>query len=137
WCSVSQSLCSIVDDSVWIRKTDVNSLRRRATPTKVQAAAKNYPKSPTRLAVDSSGTIYVADSFNRAIRKLTPDITLTRRSHPLPNSASFLPGAIAPDELITLTGSNFNTQTLVTTDGPLPASLAGTSVRIRDSHGAE
>lgn len=44
----------------------------------VGAAARFY--FPRNLALDSSGNLYIADSFNQTIRKMTPDGTVTTLS---------------------------------------------------------
>lgn len=68
---------------------------------------------PADVAVDSSGNVFIADRGNGLVRKLTPDPLPPppEVQHDAPevaslvNSASLLPGAVAPGELATLFGS--------------------------------
>jgi len=51
------------------------------------------------------------------------------------NSASFEPGPVAPQQLVTAFGSGFAAQTLTASGQPLPPTLGDTSVTITDSTG--
>jgi uncharacterized protein (TIGR03437 family) len=51
-------------------------------------------------------------------------------------AASYLP-QLAAQEIVSVFGQNFSTATEVATDIPLPTSLAGASIRVRDSFGTE
>ena len=53
------------------------------------------------------------------------------------SAASFRGQPIAPEAIIAAFGSNLATATLVATVTPLPTSLAGTTVKVRDSFGTE
>ncbi len=58
---------------------------------------------------------------------------------PLANvsAASFSGPTLATEEIVTAFGSNLATATLAAASTPLPTSLAGTTVKVRDSAGAE
>src|SRR5208283_5116103 len=52
------------------------------------------------------------------------------------NSASFQPGPVAPQELVTAFGSGFASQAVVASGQPLPLTLGDTAITITDSKGA-
>jgi uncharacterized protein (TIGR03437 family) len=51
------------------------------------------------------------------------------------NSASFQPGTLAPQQLVTAFGSGFASQTITAPTQPLPTTLGDTSITITDSKG--
>ena len=53
------------------------------------------------------------------------------------SAASYLNGSLAPDSIATTTGASLATARQSAAGLPLPASLAGTSVKVRDSGGVE
>lgn len=55
----------------------------------------------------------------------------------LVSAASYTTGQMAPEQIVSLFGQRLATASAVATTTPLPTSLAGTTVRIRDSAGAE
>jgi uncharacterized protein (TIGR03437 family) len=86
---------------------------------------------PAGLAVDPTGTVYLADSANNAVRSLTssgPGVTLAA----VVNGASGATGAVAPGEVVVLWGSGLGPTQLaqfnLTGAGLVPTSVAGTSV---------
>jgi uncharacterized protein (TIGR03437 family) len=87
----------------------------------------------TDLAIDSAGNLYAADLSSNAIRLLQPISSSTVISGVV-NAASSLPGAIAPGELIAITGFGLGPAQLVSaapgSDGLYPAQLAGTTVEV-------
>jgi uncharacterized protein (TIGR03437 family) len=96
-----------------------------------QAAATARFDTPWGLALDPAGNIYVADSGNNAIRLLTGGST-TFFIRAIANSASNLPGALAPGEVVTIYGVSLGPGNLVA-NGPNDAGLfskelAGTTV---------
>jgi uncharacterized protein (TIGR03437 family) len=67
----------------------------------------------------------------------TGTITITGRGVANVSAASFLGDEIARDSIVSALGSNLATATQAAAATPLPTSLAGTTVRIRDSAGVE
>jgi len=66
-----------VSPSTGIITTIAGKYKSGSTGNGGQATAA-YLNTPTGLAVDSAGNIYVADSYNDWIRKIAPDGTITR-----------------------------------------------------------
>jgi trimeric autotransporter adhesin len=85
--------------------------------------------SPTGLSFSSSGTLYLADSMNSAVRKLTfAGYSLTLAS--VANGASNLTGGIAPGEVVVLYGASLGPDTLVmgaTSSSGTLATVAGST----------
>jgi uncharacterized protein (TIGR03437 family) len=94
-----------------------------------QTASAALLNSPTDLAVDLTGTIWLADSGNNRIRMLMPAIISDAvASATIVNSATLAPGPIAPGEIVTIFGSGFGlNQTQLLFDGkPATVFYAGT-----------
>lgn len=85
-------------------------------------------RGPLGLAIDPTGTFYITDSFNSALRIVQP-VTITN----LQNAASNLPGPIAPGEILVLTGAGLGPPEIVgaTPDpsGRYSTEVSGTSVQ--------
>ncbi|MGH9939110.1 MAG: Ig-like domain-containing protein, partial [Blastocatellia bacterium] len=90
---------------------------------------------PTDVAVDSRGFIYVADWGNYRILKVQS--TTGIRAVASVSAASFLGDALAAESIAAAFGQNLATSVQVATTLPLPTSLAGTTVRVRDASGVE
>lgn len=88
----------------------------------------------TDLTAGPDGNIWLIDPPRNVVSKLTPDrpadVVVTR-------AASFVSGAVAPDSIVSLFGSSLAAATESATALPLPTTLAGVSVQVRDGQGAE
>lgn len=75
-------------------------------------AASARLNAPMGLAVDLSGNILVADTGNNRIRELSPapEAVQEQRTLAVLNSASLLPGAIAPGEIVAIFGVGIGPQ---------------------------
>jgi uncharacterized protein (TIGR03437 family) len=84
---------------------------------------------PTDVSVDNLGNVYVADSGNGRIRKLSP---VGIAPGGILNSASYQSGAVAPGEIVTILGSGLGPATqvsfIVTPDGFYTNTIANTQV---------
>ncbi len=82
----------------------------------------------------SDGALWSVDRSKNVISKLTPDapngVIVTRAS-------SFVSGAMAADSIASIFGDSLTKATESATMLPLPTTLAGVSVKVRDSNNAE
>ena len=89
--------------------------------------------SPEGVAVDGAGNLFIADTDNHLVRKLTP---VGSSTPPNPtavlNAASFTPGA-APGSLQSLFGERLALETAAASELPLPEALGGVRIEIIDS----
>jgi uncharacterized protein (TIGR03437 family) len=105
------------------------------------AALPALLNAPSGLLVDGSGDVYVADSGNNRIRRLTPKPASPAlpplEPSPAPaavvlNAATMAPGAVAPGELVTVTGTALGPQSgvagLFDSAGLVANLVAGTEV---------
>ena len=102
----------------------------RATPATAAPPRPPSSTAPPRLAVDSTGNIYVADSGNHAIRRLSP-IAGGLAISAVTSGATNQPGVIAPGEVLALYGSGMSSADLVRAtlvNGKVPLTLSGTVV---------
>lgn len=90
---------------------------------------------PTDVAIDSAGVIYIADWGNYLIRKIQS--TAGFRTVTSASAASFLGDALAAESIIAGFGQNLGTSIQAASSIPLPTSLGGTTVRVRDAGGVE
>ncbi len=88
---------------------------------------------PAGVAVDATGTVYVADSGNNAIRLLQPSAT-GLRLNAVTSGATNQAGVIAPGEVLSLYGAGMGPGSLaqfqLDASGKVPTTLAGTTVFI-------
>lgn len=90
---------------------------------------------PLGLTIDPQGALYVVDSGNQRIRKITPPPSVSALG--TVNAASFQPGAVAAAEFISLFGTGFSTQVVPASALPLPGVLDRVNVKFKDSAGTE
>ncbi len=100
-------------------------------------ATKASLYQPTCVAVDGAGNLYIADTGNSRIRKVSSGVTApagapTFSATGVVNGASFSPGGIVPGEIATIFGSNLTSSTGINlaTSLPLPTELQHVSVTI-------
>lgn len=86
---------------------------------------------PTMLPVQASYGGGLSDAFVSKI--CAPDIVTVATV----SAASFIGAALAPESIVTAFGSNLASETAVAMGLPLPTTLAGTSVTIKDKDGVE
>ncbi|HKQ75860.1 MAG TPA: hypothetical protein VJ810_19350, partial [Blastocatellia bacterium] len=86
------------------------------------------------VTVGADGNIWLIEGERDAIVKLIPD---SPTGPVVTRATSFVVGSVAPDSIATVFGSSLAPATETATSLPLPTTLAGTSVKIKDSDGAE
>jgi uncharacterized protein (TIGR03437 family) len=89
-------------------------------------------RSLAGIALDAAGDVYLADRGNNAIRFLQ-QVAAVPSTGMVTNSASNLPGPIAPGEIVTVFGSGIGPATMVGStpvNGVIPNSVAGATVYI-------
>lgn len=89
---------------------------------------------PTGVAVDAAGVVYIADGGNHRIVRVS-----TYGNAAAVSAASFIGPTLAPDSIAAVFSAEnrLSTGTEVSNGVPLPTTLAGTSLRLRDSLGNE
>ena len=87
---------------------------------------------PSDVAVDSSGAIFIAELSANRIRRTRPSAGL--RTVTTVSAASFSqPAGVAPEEIVAGFGPGLASSVVVASTLPLPTSLGGTTVKVRDS----
>lgn len=87
---------------------------------------------PSDVAVDSSGAIFIAELSANRIRRTRPSAGL--RTVTTVSAASFSqPAGVAPEEIVAGFGPGLASSVVVAPSLPLPTSLGGTTVKVRDS----
>lgn len=87
---------------------------------------------PSDVAVDSSGSLFIADLTDNRIRRTRAAAGL--RNVATVSAASFSQTAgVAPEEIVAGFGPGLASSVAVASSLPLPTSLAGTTVKVRDS----
>ncbi len=105
------------------------------------------------VKADSDGNAYVIGGSDRGAFPVTPNGLQTRLNGPLDafivklgegtaaiasvSAASYLRSAVATESIVAAFGSNLALGTLVAGTNPLPTSLGGTTVMVKDSAGME
>jgi uncharacterized protein (TIGR03437 family) len=88
--------------------------------------------SPFGLAFDRAGNLYVADANAHRVLMISP-----YRSASNVSAASYAGPEVGSESIVTAFGNNLAASSQTATALPLPVTLAGTTVRVRDSAGVE
>ncbi len=88
---------------------------------------------PSGVALDASGNLYIVDHYNNRIRKVTFAPTAAFPANGVTSAASFLPGHVAPGQIISIFGVNLGPATGVSAaldpaTGKLATTLGDTTV---------
>src|SRR5262249_42771802 len=86
------------------------------------------------VAAGPDGNIWFLENERSSIVKLIPD---SPTGAVVTRATSFVSGSVATDSIATVFGSSLAPATETATSLPLPTTLAGTSVKIRDNGGME
>jgi uncharacterized protein (TIGR03437 family) len=89
-------------------------------------------RSPSGVATDPAGHLFIADTGNHRVLMITP----YRQATPV-SAASYNSGSLAAEAIAAVFGTNLATATQEAPSTPLPLVLAGTVVRVRDSFDVE
>jgi len=88
--------------------------------------------APTGVAIDRAGNLYVAESARNRVLIISDNRSITSVQ-----AASFTGPSLAGESIVAAFGANLAATTQAATELPLPTTLAGTTVRLRDSLGQE
>src|SRR5262249_5818931 len=110
---------------------------RIAPEANVDGEAPNYQtltSAPFGLATNQAGKVYMADTNNHRITALTiqsfPSVAAV-------SAASFSADSLATGAIVAAFGANLASTSEAVASLPLPYSLAGTTISVRDSLGSE
>lgn len=92
------------------------------------SALTAYLNFPHGVCVDGSGNVYISDTANNVIRKLSLSAPVIAPNGVV-SSASFQP-QVAPGSLASIAGTNLATSTPPQATTPLPTSLGGATVNL-------
>lgn len=125
------------DGNIFIADTGSNRIRL-VTPDGVietiAGGAGTPLNAPGGLALDGSGDLYFAETGSNLVRKLTPGAptVLSGPALSMVNSASLLPGPVAPGEVVTIFGAGLGPNTGIAgaldASGLLASGAGGTAV---------
>jgi len=125
------------DGTIFIADTGSNRIRM-VTPDGVietiAGGAGTPLNAPGGLALDGSGDLYFAETGSNLVRKLTPGAptVLSGLALSMVNSASLLPGPVAPGEVVTIFGAGLGPNTGIAgaldASGLLASAAGGTAV---------
>ncbi len=96
------------------------------------SALSAYLNFPHAVCFDGSGNMYIADTANNVIRKLTISAPVIAPNGVV-SSASFLP-KVSPGSLASIAGTNLATSTPPQAATPLPTSLAEATVSVNGTN---
>jgi uncharacterized protein (TIGR03437 family) len=96
------------------------------------AATEAQLNSPAGVAVDRAGNLFIADTFNHRVVVVAAYNSATTAS-----GATYRGGTVAAESIASAFGTNLATSLVAQTALPLPTSLGGTTVKVRDSLGVE
>jgi len=88
--------------------------------------------SPSGLAFGRAGSLFVVDTSANSVMMISP-----YRSVETISSASYLGPEVGTESIVSAFGTNLATGTQSASSVPLPITLAGTTVRVRDNEGIE
>ncbi|MGH9850324.1 MAG: SMP-30/gluconolactonase/LRE family protein, partial [Blastocatellia bacterium] len=91
---------------------------------------------PTGVALDRTGNLYIADQSNHRIRKTLP-ATAIRTVAALSAASLNAETGLASESIAALFGANLAATTQTANTLPLPVTLAGATVSVRDSLGVD
>lgn len=109
-----------------------------ATAARANTFVKWATLSETAAAWKAAGSVASrVEDLNTLVGGPTPTPTPSSATVAAVNAASYGAGALAVESIVSLFGANLATETQVGTTLPLPTSLAGTTVKVKDSGGNE